>query len=80
MTDCGCDQAKRDLEEYLRNELAAQDAADIREHLAGCETCSTEERVNIVLTALVQRACKESAPEELRAMVELRIHEISTAG
>jgi hypothetical protein len=29
MTDCGCEKAKAELEEYLHNELCGEDAADI---------------------------------------------------
>jgi anti-sigma factor (TIGR02949 family) len=76
MTDCGCDKAKQDLEEFLRNELCSDDAADIREHLANCDGCSDEAHLSVVLTEVVQRACKETAPETLRAEVLLRIRSI----
>lgn len=73
MTDCGCEKAKAELEEYLRNELCTEDSADIREHLANCAGCSDEAHLSVVLTEVVQRACKETAPETLRAEVLLRI-------
>jgi anti-sigma factor (TIGR02949 family) len=76
MTDCGCDRAKAELEEYLHNELAKEDAADIAEHMAGCLDCSGEAHVGAVLTQAVQRACKETAPEDLRAQVLLKIREV----
>lgn len=69
MTDCGCEKAKAELEEYLHNELCKEDAADIRDHMANCVDCSGEAKVGIVLTEAVQRACKETAPEVLRAQV-----------
>lgn len=76
MTDCGCAKAKKDLEEYLHNELQADDAADIREHLEGCVDCESEVQVGIVLTEVVQRACRETAPEELRVQVLARLRSI----
>ncbi|PPF47076.1 alpha-ketoglutarate decarboxylase [Pseudoclavibacter sp. AY1F1] len=69
MTDCGCEKAKDALEEYLRNELASTDASDIREHLEHCKDCESELHVNRSLMEVVQRACKERAPEELRLHV-----------
>ncbi|AZZ49304.1 alpha-ketoglutarate decarboxylase [Rathayibacter rathayi] len=69
MTDSGCTKAKAELEEYLHNELCKEDAADIREHMAGCVDCADEAKVGVVLTVAVQRACKETAPEDLRAQV-----------
>ena len=79
MTDCGCAKAKKDLEEYLHNELLSEDAADIREHLAGCESCTKEHRVGLVLTEVVRRACADRAPEELRAQVLRKIREVQSA-
>jgi len=78
MTDCGCDKAKKDLEEYLHHELQADDAADIREHLESCADCAGEHQVGVVLIEAVQRACRETAPEELRVQVLTRIRELQT--
>jgi anti-sigma factor (TIGR02949 family) len=69
MTDCGCDQAKAELEEYLHHELSAKDAADVAEHMANCEDCSHEHLVGLTLTEKVRKACQEQAPSELRERV-----------
>jgi anti-sigma factor (TIGR02949 family) len=69
MTDCGCDKAKAELEEYLHRELSDQDFVDVTEHLATCADCSDEHLIGLTLTAKVQKACREKAPEELRAAV-----------
>ena len=50
MTDCGCEKAKAELEEYLHNELCSEDAADIREHVDHCEDCRSELRVGVAIT------------------------------
>lgn len=76
MTDCGCEKALAELEEFLHNELCKEDYADIAAHMATCGDCEGEARVGIVLTQAVQRACNETAPEELRSRVLLRIREI----
>ena len=76
MTDCGCDKAKAELEEYLHHELRSEEAADIAEHLANCGDCDGERRVGIVLTQAVQRACKEIAPEDLRDQVLAKLREL----
>ena len=73
MTDCGCEKAKKALEEYLHNELCSTEAADIREHMGNCVDCSDELRVGQVLTEAVQRACDETAPEDLRAEVLMKL-------
>lgn len=73
MTDCGCDKARAELEEYLHHELSEQDFNDITEHLANCEDCSSEHLVGLTLTQKVQRACQETAPEALRAAILARL-------
>lgn len=73
MTDCGCDKAKAELEEYLHHELSEQDFRDISDHLQNCDDCSAEHLVGIKLTEKMQRACRETAPEDLRAAILARI-------
>ena len=77
MTDCGCEKARAELEEYLHNELRSDDAADIREHIENCADCQAELRVGVAITEVVQRACKEIAPEALRVQVltKLRVYQ-----
>lgn len=62
-----CTETRAALEDYLHNELCAEDAADVRAHLTECEECSAEHHVGKTLTAALQGACKDRAPEELRA-------------
>ena len=76
MTDCGCDKAKAELEEYLHREVSDADFADITEHLATCEDCSTEHLVGLTLSEKVRKACQEKAPDELRAAVLGRLQEL----
>jgi anti-sigma factor (TIGR02949 family) len=79
MTDCGCDQAKRDLEEYLRNEVCHANASDIREHLEHCASCQEEALLSRTLTDAVQRACKETAPEDLKLQVLAKLRSVQAA-
>jgi len=69
MTDCGCEKAKAELEEYLHRELSHEDFANVTDHLATCTDCAAEHLIGITLTAKVQKVCQEKAPEELRAAV-----------
>lgn len=77
MTDCGCDKAKSELEEYLHREVSEADFADITEHLAGCVDCSDEHLIGIVLTERVRSACQEKAPDDLRAAVLGRLEQLA---
>jgi anti-sigma factor (TIGR02949 family) len=73
MTDCGCDKAKAELEEYLHRELSQQDFQDITDHLENCEDCSGEHLVGLTLTEKVRKACSETAPEELRLAIMAKL-------
>lgn len=67
MSGCDCPKARADLEDYLRQELSAEQASVIREHLAGCSGCASEAHIETLLTEVVRRSCRETAPEQLRA-------------
>ncbi|HEY1529192.1 MAG TPA: alpha-ketoglutarate decarboxylase [Galbitalea sp.] len=77
MTDCGCDKAKAELEEYLHREVSEADFVDITEHLQGCTDCSDEHLVGLILTQRVRSACQEKAPDDLRAAVIGRLEQLA---
>ncbi|WP_424935352.1 MULTISPECIES: zf-HC2 domain-containing protein [Bacteria] len=79
MSDCGCEKARRDLEEYLRNEVCKTEHADIKAHLESCASCREEALVATTLTEVLSRACKETAPEELRDQVLARLRAVQAA-
>lgn len=74
MTDC--ERARKELEEYLHNELCSEDAADIRAHIDECDDCSKEHNVGVALSSALKSACKEAAPESLRTQLLARIREL----
>ena len=76
MTDCGCEKAKAELEEYLHRELSDQDFQDITDHLESCDDCSGEHLVGLTLTQKMQSACQEKAPEELRRAILARLESV----
>ena len=78
MSDCGCEKAQRDLEEYLRHEVCKTEHSDIEQHIEGCPGCQDEALVARTLTEVVARACKETAPEDLRDLVLARLAEAQT--
>ena len=80
MTDCGCEKAKAELEEYLHNELRRNDAADIQEHLASCPDCSSEHLVTEVfrsdLPARALHGLGQGAPDEMFAAAVRAVGEV----
>jgi anti-sigma factor (TIGR02949 family) len=76
VTDCGCEKARKALEEYLHNELCTEEATDIRDHMANCVDCADEHHVGLVLTDVIARSCAETAPEDLRSRVMSQLRDI----
>ncbi len=69
MHDCGCEKARKDLEEFIHNELTQVEAEAIRNHLNNCEGCEEEVRIGHMLTEKLQKSCREEAPEDLKKRV-----------
>jgi len=60
----------------LDNELDEADCSEVRIHLDTCHPCLEKYDLQRTVKAIVARSCAESAPEELRERVRLRIREV----
>lgn len=73
-----CAQVVLRLFEYVDHEAAEEDGRRIREHLDACGSCLREYERDLLLKALVKRACSsESAPAALRTQIMARISSIT---
>ena len=67
----GCEEVFRRMDEFLDRELAAHEAALVREHLETCVACASEysfeENVLLTVKAKLRRV---AVPAELRARIE----------
>jgi mycothiol system anti-sigma-R factor len=60
----------------LDNELDEASCSEVRVHLESCHPCLEKYDVQRTVKAIVARSCTESAPEELRERVRLRIRQV----
>ena len=60
----------------LDNELDESECAAVRIHLEACHPCLEKYDLQRTVKAIVARSCTESAPQELRERVRLRIREV----
>jgi mycothiol system anti-sigma-R factor len=60
----------------LDNELDAADCSAVRLHLDQCNPCLEKYDLQRTVKAVVARSCAESAPDELRQRVLLRIRQV----
>lgn len=66
------------LFEYVDNEASADDCQRIQAHLDECGSCLREYEKDVLLKAMVRRACGcEPAPDALRAQIMTRISGLS---
>lgn len=61
---------------FLDNELDEGDCSAVRLHLDSCNPCLERYDLQRTVKAMVARSCSESAPDELRKRVLLRIREV----
>ncbi len=71
-----CAKALERMAFFIDRELADADLADIQRHIDECAPCLSTHDLEQTVKALVARSCRERAPQELRARVLVRIHEV----
>ncbi len=60
----------------IDNELEEGDCAIVREHLDSCSPCLESYDLQRTVKMLVARSCSETAPDELREKVRVRIQSV----
>ena len=61
---------------FIDNELDAADCAAVRVHLDTCNPCLERYDLQRTVKSIVARSCSESAPDDLRQRVLVRIREV----
>ncbi len=61
---------------FIDNELAEADCDAVRTHLDSCNPCLEKYDLQRTVKSVVARSCSETAPEEVRARVLLRLREV----
>lgn len=66
------------LIEFVDNESLPLDADRIQAHLDECGSCLAEYDHNVLVKALIRRACvRQNAPDELRTQILTRITSVT---
>ena len=70
MSEVNCREAMAKLHEYLKQELTADLAAEVRQHLEHCRPCFSHARFEENFLTMVE-SCgrKQTCPEKLRAKI-----------
>ncbi len=71
-----CERIRRQLDEYLSNELPVEATGEVLRHLEGCQACSQElEARTKVRDALRKAVVSQAPPEALRQSIRSRLRE-----
>lgn len=64
-----CADALAHLAELLDRAMSELDADVVRAHIEACDPCTEAADVEEHVRALIRRACREKAPEQLRVRI-----------
>jgi len=78
VTEINCEETKRAVNEYLLDELTAQEVQDITGHLANCDSCESDYDFEVLLNNVIKRSCDEAPPKELAQRIINRIRAIDS--
>lgn len=78
MSEINCEETKRQVNEYLHNELSAQEVQDITAHIANCDSCETDYDFEVLFNNVIKRSCDEAPPQELAQRIIDRIRAIDS--
>ena len=76
MKQVDCEDAKRNVHEFLHSELHEDQLEVITAHIANCDSCEEHYDIEIVFNQVIQRSCDEAPAEELAERVMKRLREI----
>jgi anti-sigma factor (TIGR02949 family) len=78
VSEINCEETKRQVNEYLHNELSEQEVKDITAHIANCDSCETDYDFEVLFNNVIKRSCDEAPPQELANRIIDRIRAIDS--
>ena len=76
--EINCEETKRQVHEYLHNELSEQEIVDITAHVANCESCEGDYNFEHAFNNVIKQSCDEAPPAELAQRIIDRIRLIDS--
>lgn len=80
MQPADCEETKRQVHEYLHNQLNEGQMEAITAHLANCDSCDQDYSIEVVLNQVVIRSCDEAPAAELAERVMQRLRDVMNHG
>lgn len=80
MQPADCEETKRQVHEYLYNQLKDGEMEAITAHLANCDSCDADYSFEVMLNKVVIRSCDEAPAEELGERIMQRLRDVMNHG
>jgi anti-sigma factor (TIGR02949 family) len=78
VSEINCEETKRQVNEYLQNELSDQEVQDITAHIANCDSCENDYDFEVLFNNVIKRSCDEAPPQALAQRIIDRIRAIDS--
>ncbi|WP_372727366.1 mycothiol system anti-sigma-R factor [Nocardioides sp.] len=75
-SDSDCADYLERIVYFIDNELDEADCSVVREHLDSCNPCLEKYQLQSTVKSVVARSCSETAPNDLRERVVLRLRAV----
>ncbi|MFC0582553.1 mycothiol system anti-sigma-R factor [Micrococcoides hystricis] len=77
-TGADCPEARLEqIYEYLDGVLTDAELATVQRHLEECKRCGDEYDLECLIRAALKRSCREKAPQQLRASIQMRLTQVT---
>ena len=78
MAEITCEETKKQVHEFVQQELSETEVADILGHIAHCDSCESDFDFEYAFNKVIRVSCDEAPPEELAQRIIDRIRAINS--
>ncbi len=77
MKHLNCEETKRQVHEFLSQELTEDDLENITAHLANCDSCEEHYDFELAFSKVIKDSCDEAPPQELADRILARVRALA---
>ena len=78
MAEINCEETKRQVHEFVQEELTASESEAILAHIAHCDSCEADYDFEFAFSKVIKQSCDEAPPRELADRILKRIRNINS--
>jgi anti-sigma factor (TIGR02949 family) len=78
MAEINCEETKRQVHEFVQQELTPGEIEAIVGHIAHCDSCEADYDFEFAFSKIIKQSCDEAPPKELADRIVTRIRAINS--